>query len=95
MNSKQRILAKLKEMNVTYSDEIRAVIIPGKDPDRVHKGYQDYPRDWIAQYRMLHMDGKTCKDCVYCRSCTTVWGSKETDTSCQWYPSRVYYKEDI
>ncbi len=73
----------------------RLGIIPGKDPKRVHKGYKVGSDDWRAQYNMLLMDGKTCSDCIRCEKCCTLFGSKPTNTSCEWYPSRVIYKKDV
>lgn len=31
-------------------------------------------------------DGKTCKDCVYCYRCTKMFGVKESNTECDFYP---------
>lgn len=75
-----------------YPEEILAVIEKGKDPDRVFKGYVKYPKDWMAQYNMLLADGVACKDCHHCDRCTTMFDQAETDTSCQFYPSRFLKK---
>lgn len=93
MNSKQRILANLKKMHVNYADELKAVMVSNKDPDRVHKSHQKYPSDWKAQYNMLLNDGKTCKDCYHCDRCVKMFDQRESATSCQFYPSRVWYKQ--
>lgn len=64
------------------------LIIPGKSADRVPKGYRLGTEDWKAEYNMLLMDGVTCKQCVNCRRCVSMFGSNETDTSCQWHPNK-------
>jgi len=30
--------------------------------------------------------GKTCKDCVHCYRCTRMFGVKETNVECDFYP---------
>lgn len=64
----------------------------GKSVDRVHKcyNYAKYPEEWKAQYNMLLPDGITCKQCVHCNKCCTIFGQKETDTKCQFHPSRFF-----
>ena len=89
LNSKQRILKALKDISDRWKN-----IIPGKNPDRVHKHYEKYPSEWHAQYNMLLMDGKTCDDCMHCIRCVTLFDQKETSTTCQFYPSRVVYKKE-
>lgn len=32
--------------------------------------------------------GKTCGDCVHLPRCKAIYGHVETDTSCDWSPSR-------
>jgi hypothetical protein len=32
--------------------------------------------------------GVTCGDCVHIRRCSLIFGHTETDTSCDWSPSR-------
>lgn len=62
--------------------------VPGKSPDRVPAYYQKYPKEWNAQYNMLLPDGITCSSCAHCQRCCTIFGQKETDTACQFYPTR-------
>ena len=38
-------------------------------------------------------DGKTCGDCQYVNWCTTVYGSKPENTSCDFEPIRFKQKE--
>lgn len=71
-----------------YPEEIKALFIEGKNPDRVNAGYIKYPSDWKAQYNMLLKDGVTCKSCSHCKKCCAMFGQNETDTHCQFYPSR-------
>lgn len=33
-------------------------------------------------------EGSQCGDCVYVSRCTTLFGKKETDTQCDWFPRR-------
>jgi hypothetical protein len=51
-------------------------------------GYKPGTADRDAEYDMLLPDGVTCKDCIWAKKCTTIFGSKETDTRCQFHPSR-------
>lgn len=74
-----------------YSEEFK--IIEGKNPDRVLAGYRKYPHEWNAQYNMLLMDGVTCSECKHAQRCCTIFGQKETDTSCQFYPSKFREKQ--
>ncbi len=67
---------------------VGAKLIEGKSPERVHKGYVNYLKDWQAQYDMLLMDGATCNNCAHSNRCVSMFDSKLTDTSCQFYPSR-------
>jgi len=39
---------------------------------------------------MMLPQGKTCKNCVHCERCTSMFGKKETDMSCDFYPIRYY-----
>ena len=32
---------------------------------------------------------KTCSDCVHVVRCVAIFGQQETDTACQWIPSRA------
>lgn len=73
---------------IEYPPEIRAAIVEGKNPTRVYKGYLQHPKDWIAQYNMLLMDGVVCSDCVHCSRCTTLFDQKELSDTCQFYPNR-------
>jgi len=34
--------------------------------------------------------GVTCGDCVHARRCTLIFGHTETDTYCDWSPSRFW-----
>lgn len=61
-----------------------------KSKDRVHRCYKEGSNAWKAQYDMLLEDGVTCGDCAHCRRCCTLFGQKETDDRCQFYPSRFY-----
>lgn len=62
-----------------------------KDKNRI-KGYKEGTEDFNAQYNMLLDDGITCADCHNCWKCCQIFGSKETDTMCQFYPSRFLQK---
>jgi hypothetical protein len=62
--------------------------VPGKSPGRVPVHYLKYQEDWNRQYDMLLPDGISCSSCVHCVKCTTIFDQKETDTACQFYPSR-------
>jgi hypothetical protein len=68
-------------------EALSPLLIPGKSANRIHPGYKMGSDDWKAEYNMLLMDGVTCKSCVKCNRCTSLYGSKETDTSCQWHPN--------
>jgi len=37
--------------------------------------------------------GKTCGDCVHIRRCKAIFGHAETDTYCDWSPSRAVLSE--
>lgn len=63
-------------------------IINGKSTNRVHKAYKPFSEDWKAEMDMLLPDGITCLSCHHCKRCMALFGQKETDTSCQFYPSR-------
>lgn len=63
-------------------------VIPGKSPERVNQAYLKSPDEWNAEYNMLLMDGVTCASCAHCLRCCTLFGQKETDTCCQFHPSR-------
>jgi hypothetical protein len=52
------------------------------------KGYKKGTADWEAEYDMLLPDGVTCKDCWWFLKCNTIYGSKESDTRCQFHPSK-------
>lgn len=62
--------------------------IEGKDPNRVPKFYDQYVNDWNNQYDMLLMDTVTCKSCSNCDRCVSMFGQKEIDTFCQFFPNR-------
>lgn len=68
-------------------------VIPGKNPERVMKGYLKHPSDWKAQYNMLLMDGITCGDCCHSQRCKTIFGGNDSNTHCQFYPNRFYPKK--
>jgi hypothetical protein len=72
------------------AESIQLKIIPGKSADRVPEHYKKYPAEWNAQYDMLHMDGVTCRSCAYLNRCTTLYGQKSENTSCQFSPSKFY-----
>lgn len=65
-----------------------------KSKNRVPSYYKEGTEDWKAEYDMLLDDGVTCKQCRNCKKCTTIFGQKETDTSCQFYPSRFKEREN-
>lgn len=77
-------------MSIDY--EIIDGKVNGKSVDRIPKGYKVGESDWKAQLNMLLRDGISCKDCIHCGRCCLIFGQKETDTSCQFYPSRFYQK---
>ena len=54
--------------------------------------YKEGTKDWEHQYDMLLEDGVTCKDCIYCKRCCSIFGQSEGDTSCQFYPNRFSEK---
>lgn len=68
------------------------LLIEGKSADRIPKGYRYGSEDWKAEYNMLLMDGVTCKSCVHCNRCVSMFGQKETDTVCQWHTNRFKSK---
>jgi hypothetical protein len=35
-------------------------------------------------------EGLTCSDCFHVRRCTGIFGAKETDTACQFFPRRFH-----
>lgn len=58
-----------------------------KDISRV-KYYKIGSNDWDAEYNMLLDDGITCLNCRNCIKCCSMFGQKETDTKCQFYPNK-------
>jgi hypothetical protein len=68
-----------------------AHFVYGKSASRVPDHYRKFPEEFQRQYDMLLMDGKSCEDCRHCNRCVTMFGSKATDTSCQFYPPRTDY----
>lgn len=75
------------------NDQITKILVPNKDPERVVTMYDSAAEDFPAQYDMLLPDGKRCSDCVKSNTCCNVFGQKESDTTCQWHPSRYLPKE--
>lgn len=75
------------------NDKITKILVPNKDPERVATMYDSAAEDFPAQYDMLLPDGKRCSDCVKSNTCCNVFGQKESDTTCQWHPSRYSPKE--
>jgi hypothetical protein len=65
-----------------------------KSKSRVPKGYREGTEDWNDQYNMLLDDGVTCKDCVHCNRCCSIFGQKETCTSCQFYPNKFRARKE-
>jgi len=63
-------------------------IINGKSTNRVHKGYKYGTEDFNAQLDMLLPDGIKCSNCLNIKRCSSVFGQKEEQTSCQFYPNR-------
>ena len=59
-----------------------------KSASRVAAFYREGTKDWEAQFHMLLDDGVTCADCRHFRRCSTIFGSKASDESCQFYPNR-------
>lgn len=39
--------------------------------------------------------GITCGDCCHIRRCKAIFGHVETDTSCDWSPSRFRYASEV
>lgn len=39
-------------------------------------------------------NGKTCKDCFWCKRCVSMFGATEIDTACGWFPRR-FMKRDL
>jgi hypothetical protein len=66
-------------------------IIEGKSIDRV-KYHVFGSDDFWAEYNMLLMDGVTCSECKHSERCNTMFGGKDTNTSCQFYPNRFQHK---
>ena len=81
--------------NLSQNANNEMPVVPGKSADRVHKchDYNKYPEEWIATYNMLLPDRVTCKQCAHCNRCCMLFGSEETDTSCQFYPSK--FRENV
>ena len=46
-------------------------------------------------YEMKLPPGKTCKDCQHCYRCTKMFGAKETNTECDFYPMRFQDKKQL
>lgn len=61
-----------------------------KSENRV-RGYRKGTEDWNADYNMLLDDGVTCKECVHCDRCCSIFGQEEIGTRCQFYPSRFSF----
>ncbi|MEQ9948151.1 MULTISPECIES: hypothetical protein [Pectobacterium] len=38
--------------------------------------------------------GKSCGDCVHIKRCKAIFGHAETDTYCDWSPSRAVFREE-
>lgn len=43
--------------------------------------------------KMRLQKGKTCGNCHHIRRCKAIFGHKESDTYCDWSPSRFFAKE--
>ncbi len=39
-------------------------------------------------------EGKTCADCAHCKRCTSMFGARPENVTCDWAPSRFYQKPD-
>jgi len=65
---------------------------PNKSHHRVSDGYKKYPKEFAAQYNMLLDDGVQCSQCLNVNRCVSMFGQKETATSCQFYPNRFVLK---
>lgn len=39
--------------------------------------------------------GKTCGDCVHIRRCKAIFGHTESDTYCDWSPSRAAFSAPL
>ena len=59
-----------------------------KSANRVSTYYKVGSKEWQEEYDMLLPDNITCKECKNCSKCVNLFGSNETDTMCQWYPSK-------
>lgn len=44
--------------------------------------------------KMRLPQGKTCGDCRHIRRCKGIFGHVETDTYCDWSPSRAVFTEE-
>lgn len=42
--------------------------------------------------KMKLPQGKTCGDCAHIRRCKAIFGHVETDTYCDWSPSRAVFR---
>jgi len=62
-----------------------------KDPNRVHKCYNKYRTDFIAQYNMILQDNITCADCGNDSYCKAVFGGCSENKNCQFHPSKFYH----
>ena len=78
--------------NVSISSWLKNQSKMAKDLNRI-KRYKQGTNDFAAEYNMLLDDGITCNDCIHCIKCCSMFGQKETDTSCQFYPNRFILKK--
>lgn len=44
---------------------------------------------------MILPDGKHCSDCHHVLRCTAIFGAKETDSHCQFFPRRFHERKPI
>lgn len=45
--------------------------------------------------KMLLPAGKSCGDCAHIRRCKAIFGHTETDTYCDWSPSRAVFSQPL
>lgn len=96
-NHKNKSKMKTQKAEKEQATDVYALLptVAGKSPERVFKGHLKYPKDWIAQYNMLLMDGDTCGDCAHSERCKAIFGGNDANTSCQFHPNRFVRKKPL
>jgi len=59
------------------------------------KGYKKGSEDWKAEFNMLLDDGVTCSECMHSNRCKTIFGGNDSNTSCQFHPTRFQENQAI